>query len=559
MVQFQDEQQQKKLNALRRKEEESLVQLLSEKYGIPYLDAESTPISNTAVGIVKEDLAREALIAPFNIEKKRLSVAIFSPNNERTTAALDSLSRAGYELTLYMTPRAGLEHIWERYKDISFSQSTEKGVLDVSKASLAELSENTKTVADVQKFIAQLLTQKGTHRVSKLLEVIIAGAFSLDASDIHLEAQEEQARLRYRLDGVLQDITNIDSNTYKLLLARVKLLSGLKLNIEADTQDGRFSVKLEETELQIRTSLLPSSFGEDAVLRLLNPESITVSLEELGMNERLLEVVLKEVAKPNGMILTTGPTGSGKTTTLYAFLRKIYDPEIKIITIEDPVEYHLKGIAQTQVDAESNYTFLGGLRSALRQDPDVIMVGEIRDTETAKIAINAALTGHLVLSTLHTNNAAGAIPRLIDLGVNPKVISSALLVSMAQRLVRKLCENCKKSYTPTADERKNIEKIVNGAEEKIGPTPIPDTLWQAGGCAVCNNTGYKGRVGVYEAVMIDSAIEPLITQNPSEREIARAALPQKILNMREDGIMKVINGTTSLEELRRVVDLEEVL
>jgi len=559
MVHFEDEKQKQKLTELRLKEEESLVRMLSDKYGIPYIDMSGAPISNKAVGLVDEKEAREALLGAFDINKKTLRVAIFSPINEKTTALLSNLERKGYKMELYMTARSQLEVIWERYKDLSFSQTTEKGVLDVSKASLPDIAERTKTVGDVKEFIDQLLLQKGTHRVSKILEVLIAGAFSLNASDIHTEAQEEAARVRYRLDGVLQDITTIDNNTYRLLLARIKLLSGLKLNIEADTQDGRFSVRISNTELQIRTSLLPSSFGESVVMRLLNPESITVPLPKLGMNVRLLSIVEKEIKKPNGMILTTGPTGSGKTTTLYAFLRSIYNPEIKIITIEDPVEYHIKGVSQTQVDRDTNYTFLSGLRSALRQDPDVIMIGEIRDDETAQIAINAALTGHLVLSTLHTNNAAGAIPRLIDLGVNPKVISSALLVSMAQRLVRRLCDSCKEPYTPEEKERETVMRILGGANKKQGESRSFEQLWRAGGCKTCNNTGYRGRVGVYEAIIVDEKIEPLISENPSERELSQAAEPQKILNMAEDGIMKVVDGATSLDELRRVIDIGEAL
>jgi type IV pilus assembly protein PilB len=285
--------------------------------------------------------------------------------------------------------------------------------------------------------------QKQSYKISRLLEIIIAGALALKASDVHIEPEEKFVRIRYRLDGVLTDILHFDKETFRLLLSRIKLLSGMKLNLTG-AQDGRYSIILENTEIEIRTSILPSAYDESIVMRVLNPTSISVPLESLGIPRKLLSVLLKEIDKPEGMILTTGPTGSGKTTTLYAFLRKVYTPEIKVITIENPIEYHLEGIVQTQVNTDKGYTFLEGLRSALRQDPDIIMVGEIRDRETAEIAVNSALTGHLVFSTLHTNNAAGTFPRLIDLGVNPKVITSALSVSMAQRLVRKLCPECMK-------------------------------------------------------------------------------------------------------------------
>ena len=386
---------------------------------------------------------------------------------------------------------------------------------------------------------------------------MLAGAIAIKASDIHIEPEEVNVRLRYRLDGVLHDIAMIDHKTYKLALSRLKLLSGLKLNVSADTQDGRFSIKLGDVDIEIRTSILPSAYGEGIVMRILNPESIKVTLDQLGIEPTLLEILLREITKPNGMILTTGPTGSGKTTTLYAFLRKIYSPEIKVVTIEDPIEYHLAGISQTQVNEGSNYTFLSGLRAALRQDPDVIMVGEIRDSETAQIAINASLTGHLVLSTLHTNNAAGTIPRLIDLKVNPKVIGSALSVSIAQRLLRRLCSSCKTESTPTEEERATIGRILKGVMQKKGAVPEIGNLSIAKGCVVCNGSGYKGRVGIYEAILIDEAIEKLIAENPSEREIKEAAIPQGILDMREDGIVKILAGMTSFEELSRTIDLDE--
>ena len=561
MPQFDDRKQDQDLKDIRLREEESLAELLSHKYGIPYLNTSGVPIETEAVGLIKEDEARAALVAIFstgeNKQEKELNVAVVSPEGAATKELLDRLREQGYRLSVSMASHASLERVWDRYHDISNTSRTDAGVLDVSSEELARLSGNVKTADDIRTLLEETLAQKNVHHISKVLEVMLAGAIAIKASDIHIEPEEVNVRLRYRLDGVLHDIAMIDHKTYKLALSRLKLLSGLKLNVSADTQDGRFSIKLGDVDIEIRTSILPSAYGEGIVMRILNPESIKVTLDQLGIEPTLLEILLREITKPNGMILTTGPTGSGKTTTLYAFLRKIYSPEIKVVTIEDPIEYHLAGISQTQVNEGSNYTFLSGLRAALRQDPDVIMVGEIRDSETAQIAINASLTGHLVLSTLHTNNAAGTIPRLIDLKVNPKVIGSALSVSIAQRLLRRLCSSCKTESTPTEEERATIGRILKGVMQKKGAVPEIGNLSIAKGCVVCNGSGYKGRVGIYEAILIDEAIEKLIAENPSEREIKEAAIPQGILDMREDGIVKILAGMTSFEELSRTIDLDE--
>ncbi|OHA90162.1 MAG: hypothetical protein A3F53_02700 [Candidatus Zambryskibacteria bacterium RIFCSPHIGHO2_12_FULL_48_10] len=450
-----------------------------------------------------------------------------------------------------------MEKVWERYKDLSYSFETKSGALDISNEEIVEITRKVHSLEDIKSMIESVLSLKRAYRISKILEIILAGAISLKASDIHLEPEDESLRLRYRLDGVLTDILHFDKETYELLLSRIKLVSELKLNLKEKAQDGRFSIKLGETEIEVRTSLLPGPYGESVVLRVLNPEAIAVELDKLGIHPMLLEILNREVRKPNGMILTTGPTGSGKTTTLYAFLKKIYNPEIKVITIENPIEYHLGGIVQTQTEPEKGYTFAEGLRSALRQDPDVIMVGEIRDDETAAVAVNAALTGHLVLSTLHTNNAAGSFPRLLDLGVNPKVISSALNVSIAQRLVRTLCQSCKKEIALDGTDKEKVERILSEVANHTYLDGIQkEKIWVPVGCTECNNLGYKGRIGVYEAILIDGKIEQAVIKNPSERDIREAAKDQKLLTLAQDGIIKVLNGVTSMEELKRVVDID---
>lgn len=558
MAKFQEEKQNLKIEELRKSEAEELAQTLSSKYGLSYIDLTISPINIEALKILSEKDARAFGLAVFDVINKRLKIGILAPNNLKSREMIESLKRKGYQIELYMVSQEGLNRAWERYADLHTSVKTRSGALDISNEGLLSLIKNANSLDAIKQLVEKNLVSKEINRTSKILEVILAGALSIKASDIHLEPEENYVRLRFRLDGVLTDILNFDNATYKLLLSRIKLLSGLKLNITSQAQDGRFSIILKDEEIEIRTSILPGAYAETIVLRILNPKAISVSLENLGMHPRLLKVLLYEISKPNGMILTTGPTGSGKTTTLYAFLKKIHQPGIKIITIENPIEYHLPGIVQTQTDNKEGYTFLSGLRSALRQDPDVIMVGEIRDSETASVAINAALTGHLVFSTLHTNNAAGTFPRLIDLKINPKVITSAINVAMAQRLVRRLCPKCRKVKKLSGQERSSVLKILESIKEKSYLENLQtENVWETQGCKECNFTGFAGRVGVYEAIRTDEKVEGVIQNNPSEREIKKAAENQGLLTMAQDGIIKVFQGVTSIAELERVVELLE--
>lgn len=531
-----------KLKEMREREIEDLAKILAPKYKLPYLDLSRMTIDLDALKIVPETKAKEAKLAVFQKIGQKLQIAIQSPNLDAGRYLIKELEEKGFQVKLYMVSETSLARAWKRYAEVPEYLEASKGVVDVSSEKLEEFIKEAKTIDDLKNIFSSATGSKRGKKISEVLEIILAGAISADASDVHIEPQEKQIRLRLRMDGVLHDILFFEYNVYNLLLSRIKLVSGLKLNIHNQSQDGRFSIRIKETEVEVRTSVIPGNYGESIVLRVLNPKSIAVPFEELGIGKKLMEIISQELKKPNGMILTTGPTGSGKTTTLYAFLKKLYTPEIKIITLEDPIEYHLTGIIQTQVEEEADYTFSNGLRAILRQDPDVIMVGEIRDLETAKIAMNSALTGHLVLSTLHTNNASGTIPRLIDLGVNPNIIAPAINVAMAQRLVRKLCSKCKEEYEPSKEEKEIIKKEVK-------------YLYRAKGCDSCNNIGYKGRIGVFEAILIDDKIEALILKKPSEGEVLKMAEGQGILNMKQDGILKVLNGITSLDELQRVVEL----
>ncbi len=561
---FDDQKQDKKLELLYLQEEEALAKTLAEtKYHIPYVDLGKVVLENEALKAVPEDVAKKLEVAPFNIAGRKLLIAVRAPERAGIDDFEAELKRKGYLVSWFMASHASLVRAWDRYDEISQAEKIKAGSLEISGEMLLKTAEKIKLLEDIKVLIDSTNNETSTHRVSKIIEIIFAGAIALGASDVHIEPEDGHVRLRIRLDGILHNITFIEYKTFEFINSRLKLLSGLKL-AHNKAQDGRFSIFVNGEEISMRTSIIPGAFGEGIVMRILNPKSIQVDLEDMGIEKKIYRIISKEIDKPNGLILITGPTGSGKSTSLYAFLRRIYSPEIKILTIEEPVEYHLEGITQTQTDPEHGYDFLEGLKSALRQDPDVVMVGEIRDGETAKIAVEASLTGHLVFSTLHTNNAAGVVPRLIDLGVNPKILASALSMAIAQRLTRKLCNKCKVKRAVTKEEEDLIRKTLARAE-KLGKdlteygvdSKQKYDLYTAPGCPACNGIGYKGRIGVFEAIMADVAIQNIMPMNPSEKEIKDISETQGILNMVEDGLIKCITGITSIEELKKVVDIYE--
>lgn len=555
MTQFNEKKQDERLQELRAREEEQLAEMLAPKYGVEYVDLTKRSIDTDALRLVPEQQAREVEVAPFGKANKLIFVGMHAPERPDALQVVKDIENLGYQVRRFIVSKASLDHAWDRYKDLSFATETEAGILTLSNETIQQMLEKLKTLQDVQAEVASHAGSKDTHRISRVLEVIMGGALSLGASDVHLEPEDAGVRMRYRLDGVLVEVCMFDAATYALIASRLKLLSGLKLNVKNAAQDGRFSIVIGGKEVEIRASILPGSYAETIVMRLLDPSTIALPMEELGFDDYLMDIFKKEIAKPNGMILNTGPTGSGKTTTLYAFLRQVHKPEIKIVTIEDPIEYHLPGIVQTQVSRD--YSFAQGLRSTLRQDPDIIMVGEIRDAEVASTAVNASLTGHLVFSTLHTNDAAGTFPRLIDMGVSPDILGAAVTTAMAQRLVRKLCPHCRQAAPITPDIKAVMDKLLKNIPHPEGVPQNREQMWLPKGCEKCGGLGYKGRVAVVEVILMDKEIEACVRHTSSERDIWAAAKHQKIRRMSQDGAVKVLQGVTSYDELSRVVNLSD--
>ncbi|MEX1014493.1 MAG: GspE/PulE family protein [Candidatus Paceibacterota bacterium] len=539
------------LKKQRRAAEERDAKRRADKLDLSYLDLLSTgtPTEIKALEIVPEEEAREAKMTPVQVVAKNLVVTAYDPENEKTKDLIEKLKKE-YKVTIAVSSMSGLKHAWEHYKFVHDEGEQITGKVNINPERIEKLSDKINTIDNLSKLIDSF----ESPQTSQILEIILAGAMALGASDIHIEPNKESSDIRLRIDGILHIITKeLDLKIYHSAVTRIKLLSGLKLNVKDEAQDGRFTISISEKDIEIRTSIIPSEYGETGVLRILDPDALKISLEDLGWRKDDLNIVNKQIAKPNGLILNTGPTGSGKTTTLYAFLKRLAKPEIKIITVEDPIEYHLEGISQTQVDKSSGYTFASGLRSILRQDPDAILVGEIRDEETSKIALNASLTGHMVFSTLHTNDSVGAIPRLIDLGSKPNIIGPSLSLIIAQRLVRRLCENCKKEKEVSKELEAKLKKILSELPERVNKDDYKKfTLFDPVGCKDCNNLGYKGRTSIFELFEITEKIENLIYQNPTETDLKKAAEENGMTTIQEDGLLKIIKGITSIEEVERV-------
>ncbi len=542
-----------------RSEEEEAAQFAA-SLELPYIDTNIVPVSTDSLRLITEADARKFGVAMIQKKGKIASIVATNPSKEETQEFLREFAeRLGLQIKLFIISGYNFEKVLEKYKKIVFTEILDQLNLTIREEALSGFESALKDLISLKERIKEL-------PVTQVMNIIMAGAYQLGASDVHIEPEEKDFRLRYRIDGVLQDVAFFPLNIHKRIATRIKMMSGMKLNLADIAQDGTFEINLGSSaaadgkKIAIRVSAIPGSFGESIVMRLLDPDSIKVDIDQLGLQGLAYEIIQKEIAAPNGMILTTGPTGSGKTTTLYAIINKLNTPDKKIITIEDPIEYQLAGVSQTQIEKSRGYTFAAGLRAIVRQDPDIILVGEIRDDETADIAVNSALTGHLVLSTFHTNSAIASIPRLVEMGVKPAFIAPSVNAIIGQRLVRKLCD-CKEEYIPARETIDSIKKILSiiSPRAKVEIPKNIEKLYRPKGCLKCSNTGYKGRMGIFEVLTISSETEKMILDLAGETEITMAVLEEGMITMLQDGILKAVSGVTSIDEVKKVTGQGEFL
>ena len=547
---------QKDLKEHKEQEEERLMEYLSGKYHYPTVRITDIQVNPDALQLVKEVDARDAKMAVYKRLKGVLTIALNEPSNQKLAEILLSLEGKGYSHELTLASTKTLEQIWMYYQDIVATSATAPGTLSITNEELEEKIQGIRSVEAVREMLRDLKKMSRARRVSKNVEYIVATAVAVNASDIHIEPAPEGGVVRYRIDGVLTDITELGALEYKQMVTRMKLVSGMKITAKG-AQDGGFVVHLPKRTLSVRSSVIPEDEGGSFVVRLLDPKNVMHSIDRLGIHPVVLEVFMKHIKRPNGMILNTGPTGSGKTTTLYSFLNVVKGEHIKTVTLEDPIEYRLEGIVQTQIDDE--YSFASGLRAILRQDPDVILVGEIRDAEVAQVAIQAALTGHLVFSTLHTNDALGALPRLLQFEIDPQAFSRAINIVIAQRLVRRLCSECSEQHPLTGSQQEAIQGMIDRFPERykedfdIGAIRRPSEASQ--NCQDCNE-GYKERVGVFEVFEVNDAIERVIREESGIGVLREEVRKQGLPFMEDDALWKVLKGVTSLDEVSRVIGIQ---
>ena len=519
--------------------------------GIPYVDLSKETISSDILQIVPEPIAKKYNIIAFEKSGNNLKVAMLNPEDLQTIDFIRK--KTSFRITACLTSEESIKSVLRQYEKSLKAEFGDLITDDSEKIKASELDE------DLEK-VAQDLP------VIRIVDTLIKHAILQSASDIHIEPGEKEVMIRYRIDGMLHDAMILPKEILSGLVARIKVLSNLKLDEHRLPQDGRFKIEKEDYKFSFRVSILPVFDGEKIVMRLLDESSKGLTLEKMGLSGKALEAIHREIRRPNGMILVTGPTGSGKTTTLYTIMDILNTADVNISTVEDPVEYRMPRINQTQIYMKIGMTFASALRSLLRQDPDIIMVGEIRDSETMEIAIHAAMTGHLVLSTLHTNSAAGTLPRLLDMGAEPFLVASTVNVIIAQRLVRKLCQECKTEYHLNEKEVKvltrdmKVDSIMEYLKksDQIKGLVKPDSKWtdlkfyRPKGCDQCSNEGYHGRLGIFEVLDVSDDIKKIITQEAPSNEIEKMAKENGMALMVEDGFMKAIQGITSIEEILRV-------
>jgi type IV pilus assembly protein PilB len=524
--------------------EEDLTKARGLFFNVPYVDLRSKTIPKEVLDIASKETISNYKFVPFELANDVLKVALTDPTNLAALEALEFLSqKKKYRVELYITSFSSFQTTFRKSGNIT--KEVTQALEEVVETEKVEKQKQVQPVEQVQKIVDEA-------PISKIVDVVIRHAIEARASDIHIEPSEEDLRVRYRIDGELHSSLILPKSVHNAILSRVKILSNLKIDEQRLPQDGRFHINLEGKPIDFRVSTFPTVVGEKVVLRILDKSTGAPTLEELGLSGRRLEIVQETINKPHGMFLMTGPTGSGKSTTLYAILSILNKPGVNIVTLEDPVEYFIDGVNQAQIRPEIGLTFASGLRSILRQDPNIIMVGEIRDRETAELAVNSALTGHLVFSTLHTNSATGAMPRLMDMGIEPFLLTASINLLAAQRLVRKICDKCIAEAKPTEAIEKLIREEIATVDKKELEGIDLKKVYVGRGCPVCGNTGFKGRIGIYETLAVSKEIQNMINDRQSAAKIQEYAIKEEnFILMRQDGILKALRGLTTVEEVVR--------
>lgn len=521
-------------------DEETLVKAQAAVLSLPYFDQPALVLSPELLNLVPNTLAEAYKVVPLAIDKTDNSLAVIMENPEDLTAIDFLEKRTGMRLKVWLASPTRLRTLIDQ----NYAQGLIGEVSEVLKKGEAE--EETVGVVTAETMAQIIKEPKIVEIVKKVLEYAVKNR----ASDIHIEPLENITRIRYRIDGILEEKLRLDRQYHAALVSRIKILANMKIDEKRLPQDGRFTFRMEDGEVDLRISSLPTTHGEKIVMRLLQKSMKIPTLQELGLRGKALKNLEDAIVIPHGIILITGPTGSGKTTTLYSLISKINTPRVNIVTLEDPIEYQMPGVNQVQINPQAGLTFASGLRSFLRQDPNIIMVGEIRDEETAELAIQASLTGHLVFSTVHTNSAAGALPRLIDMKSEPFLLASSMTAIVAQRVLRKICDNCRESYSPeaavVADIKETLGDFYKGGEM---------VLHRGKGCDKCGSTGYLGRIGIFEVLPISDKIAKLIMERASATTIEHQAVAEGMMLMKQDGYLKVLEGISTIEEVIRVAQI----
>ena len=543
--------------------EQTLAQTFGDYAHIPYIEIKPDDIKPEVLNRIPERIARQYNAVLFSIDEDgAMNLAMDDPDDVQAVSFIQK--EIGENTKIYIATRSNILACLENYRGDVNEELNE--VIDIQREDQADGDQVTN-----ESDIAE------DSPIAQTINLLLEYAIRSNASDIHIEPREEFVQIRYRIDGVLKEVNRLPRNVVGALVSRIKILSNLKIDERRVPQDGRFKIKVAGKQYALRVSTLPIADGEKVVMRILDESNQAVTLQDLGYWGHSLEVINVALTEPNGMILVTGPTGSGKSTSLFSILTLLNTPDVNISTIEDPVEYKIPGVNQTQTNAKAGMTFASGLRALLRQDPNIIMVGEIRDGETANLGVQAALTGHLVFSTLHTNNAATTLPRLLDMGIEPFLIASTVKAVVGQRLVRRLCTNCREHYEPSADEIATVIRLFNlpddkkfdyihsletkAAEQGIGQDVEPSTdtttiktLWKAStdGCDECSHTGYRGRIGIYEVLGNSLGVQKLIISNATSNQIQDIAITEGMVTMQTDGLIKALRGNTTIEEVLRV-------